>query len=439
MIVLNRPELPNPKQRRGKTGRSSWFAFYPGFSFDFAVQAISGAKLDSHATVLDPWNGGGTTTLAAKSLGLDSIGIDLNPVMMVAAKARALSIRHESSLVPIGRDILKEASKITCRASKGDPLTTWFVPASVSGFRALDHAIRRRFINECDPIDLATPVAVTELSGLAAFYYVALFRTIRVFLRPFIPSNPTWTKRPRSLAARLRPQPEKVWERYRFEIDTMASSLNSVTKALASDAVIDLHVGSSTALPLADDSVDFVLASPPYCTRIDYAVATMPELAILGYHPDLGVDQLRRELIGTSTVPSQVGGVDTRWGQTCISFLRDVLDHDSKASSTYYYKNHYQYFSRIFASLAELKRVLRVGSRCVIVVQDSYYKDIHNNLPRIIQEMLEGLGFVLEDRIDYNADFLMAHLHPGTRMYRSRRRATESVLCLRRLERWRTE
>ena len=70
-----------------------------------------------------------------------------------------------------------------------------------------------------------------------------------------------------------------------------------------------LQVASSEKLPLAEASVDIVLASPPYCTRIDYAVATSVELSLLGFVRDAGFRDLRRGLIGTTTVPKVAPGI----------------------------------------------------------------------------------------------------------------------------------
>lgn len=426
--------LPNPKLGASTTkfGRSSWYPYYAGFSFDFATEALRAGNLSNDSVILDPWNGGGTTTWAARSLGFKSIGFDLNPVMVIAAKARAMGIGNKSSIIPIATDILAKATLRTT-STANDPLTTWFVPRSAAPFRSLERSIQQLLVNERECVDVSSPEVVARLSELAAFYYVALFRTVRYFLRPFIPTNPTWTKRPRDPRARLRPRETDIYARYRLEVERMLNDLEILQDESYNDVEVDFGVASSTRLPLSDESIDFVLSSPPYCTRIDYAVATMPELAILGLHPDYDVDQLRRELIGTPTVARGDIDIDERWGRTCITFLKSVAEHPSKASSTYYYKNHCQYFAGIFRSLTELKRVVKPNGHCVLVVQDSYYKDIHNDLPKIFQEMLYELGFVLNGRTDYTARTLMAHRHPGARKYRPHRRATESVLFFRKV------
>jgi tRNA G10 N-methylase Trm11 len=191
-----------------------------------------------------------------------------------------------------------------------------------------------------------------------------------------------------------------------------------------------LKVASSTSLPLLDRVVDFVLTSPPYCTRIDYAMATAIELAVLGYGSSGGLGALRRQLIGTSTVPAEVPEASAAWGPSCCEFMQKVAGHRAKASGTYYYKNHAQYFTSISQSLAELGRVLNPGGTCVLVAQDSYYKDVHNDLPQIFVEMASAHGLKLVRREDFRLAATMARVNPRARQYRSRFNATESVLCL---------
>jgi SAM-dependent methyltransferase len=189
-----------------------------------------------------------------------------------------------------------------------------------------------------------------------------------------------------------------------------------------------IRVASSEQIPLLNDAVDCVLASPPYCTRIDYAVATSPELALLGYSLDNEFDGLRRQLIGTSTVPRTAPKTSKEMGTTCLHFLDALSQHTSKASSTYYFKNHVQYFHSIGTSLSEIARVLKPGGSCVLVVQDSYYKDIHNDLPAIVAEMAEFQSLRLRERRDFELTRTLAGVNPGAKEYRTSFSAVESVL-----------
>jgi len=73
-------DMPNPKRSlRDVTGRNSWYTFYPGFSNEFASWILTTMTDARHETLLDPWNGSGTTTAAAARRGMHAVGIDLNP------------------------------------------------------------------------------------------------------------------------------------------------------------------------------------------------------------------------------------------------------------------------------------------------------------------------------------------------------------------------
>lgn len=426
-------QIENPKQDRSTlTGRDAWYPYYAGFSMDFARNLLSSANLKRGALVLDPWNGAGTTTAAAKDLGFRAIGYDLNPAMVVAAKARSLSRTEKNSLGPIACDILRKASAGALTITPIDGLLGWFSVRGVAALRQIEAAIQRLLIGKQEYRYLSSAEAVNQLSDLAAFYYTALFRTVRHLLRRFVSSNPTWTKLPPGQANRLRPTAENVMNTFKSQVELMIQTLDEEEFHPGSrDGVVELLVANSENLPLGDAAADFALCSPPYCTRIDYAIATMSELAILGF--DLGEDlkSLRRAMIGTSTVPREVSEVSRNWGSQCTSFLQQVATHPSKASGTYYYKSHVQYFSSMFRSLAELARVIKPGGRCVMVAQDSYYKEVHNDLPAVLVQMMANLGLQVEQRSDFPAAVIMANLHPAARRYRSDRRATESVICFR--------
>jgi SAM-dependent methyltransferase len=419
--------IENPKVRGGDSFSSTWYKFYPGFSESFARSALSSGGLAEGDWVLDPWNGGGTTTSTAASMGLSVCGYDLNPVMVVVAKARCLDPAEYSSLKPLAVDIGRKARK-PFDVSPDDPLLTWLVPSSVAELRGIEAAIQTLLVDDAEYKNVKAR-GTDAVSDLAAFFYVVLFRTVRHVFHPFRTSNPTWLKRPDSYSARLRPSGDRLRGIFRAEAARMLPRTAAIRERPRAERI--LKVASSEKLPLRTGSVDFVLTSPPYCTRIDYAMATSAELSLLGFGPSSGFKELRRGLIGSVTVPKAVPIVSGTWGQTCLGFLQDLYGHDSKASATYYYKNHLQYFSSLSASVMEIGRALRPGGGCVLVVQDSYYKDLHNDLPVILAEMAAAGGLALKERNDFPLSRTMAGVNPGTKDYRASFNATESVLTFR--------
>jgi hypothetical protein len=197
-----------------------------------------------------------------------------------------------------------------------------------------------------------------------------------------------------------------------------------------SHAAID--ASSSDALPLDSNSMGVVISSPPYCTRIDYAICTWAELSTLGFGLS-DFRSLRERLIGTATIAQKVPQPSSHWGTCCLNFLDRVATHPSKASHSYYLKNHVQYFAAIFRSLREIDRTLQPNGRCVLVVQDSYYKDVHNDLPLIFIQMTGAQGWMLTRRDDFPCTRTMARVNGRSSQYRKPCYATETALWFRKL------
>src|SRR5713101_5166698 len=162
--------IRNPKRdREARLGHASWYPYYAGFSPYFAQSLLASSGLNRTACILDPWNGSGTTTAAAATLGYRTYGYDLNPVMVIVAKACLLSQREKSYLWSITANIL-QASKdeSTTVLVEDDPLCTWLVPRSVADIRQLERALRHLLANKVTPL-LGVYSDISQLTPLAAF------------------------------------------------------------------------------------------------------------------------------------------------------------------------------------------------------------------------------------------------------------------------------
>lgn len=407
-------------------GWNGFFPYYAGYPEPFAKSILSSARLAKNALVLDPWNGSGTTTFAASQLGLTSRGFDINPVMLIVARARLLPRSEADSLEPLAREIIKNLRANLSGVEDDDPLLNWFTLETTALLRKLEQRIQDHFLG--DLTRSKAGIKLENLTGLAATFYVAMFSLCRHLSASYQSSNPTWLRKPR--------EDERVIESDRVEIVSMfVATLKSMATALTARpaqqgriADADLFIADTASLTLTK-KVDFILTSPPYCTRIDYAAATRIELALL--HPLLGVDmkELGRSMIGSTRVPASKIVRCAAWGATCSRFLTNVRRHPSKASSGYYYKTHLDYFAKMQASLTNLSDVLKDGGKAILVVQDSYYKDVHNDLATIVTEMGRGADLKIERRVDFHISRSMAGVNPHSRTYRQATGAVESVLC----------
>jgi hypothetical protein len=387
----DRATIATPK--RGEAERTSlhaWLPYYAGFSRDFVHDVLDELDLRSGSIVLDPMNGSGTTTAVAQERGLMAVGIELNPAMAVIARAKDASLAGRWDLQAAAlaaNDLAMRSSPETVSEGK------WFGPGLIEALKSIRAALEEipqpRRVPLRDGIRSLIPNEKTASGGRQRdLLMAALLLAARSVSSAEKSKNPTW----------LKPTGDQS-EGAEGAFTTFADAASRISEDLirafprrTAKRSIAVLEADAREMPLPTSSVDAVVTSPPYLTRIDYAVGTTPELMVLGYEADGKHRDLRRSIMGSTCI---TGGDYTRrpsWGDTCRRLLDEVEAHPSKASAGYYLKTQVQYFRDAEAILVEILRVLKPGGSAVLVVQDSWYKDLLVPLDRIYLEMAAELG-----------------------------------------------
>jgi DNA modification methylase len=380
--------ISTPKLSNGNIYNNSYvYKYYAGYSDSFVVSQLEKlTDITEDSIILDPWNGSGTTTLVASILGYKNYGFDLNPVMILVAKAK-LYYPSQKDIEEIS-NLIKLSRKIRKPVLEKDPLGYWFDIDTVLSIRKLELCIRR----SCGDKNTALMKLFMNIDNVTprlAFYYVVLFELLRQYTDVFVGSNPTWVKS-------VIHENEKLNKKFNHICCDYLSQLNKIVPLLDRDIDFNksiIQTGDSRKIHLADNSVNCIITSPPYCTRIDYAVYTRVELALIGYSED-EFSSIRRGMIGTPTIKREIDSKLKKfhiWNEV----LQKIRTHNSKAAESYYYKTYCQYFTDMEQSISEMSRVLKYGAIVSLVLQDSWFKDVHIDLPDIIYRLLEVYNFEL--------------------------------------------
>lgn len=400
--------IKSPKLRGASSvGRSHWYPYYAGYSPDFVIDALKhlGISSGTGKLVVDPWNGAGTTTTICSMQNVVSTGFDINPAMVVVAKARLLDTNTAASLPPILSAILERSRADSYRGSTTEPLGAWFTKGTAARIRSIERAVQRLLVayEIGDPSD-----AVNRMSTLAAFFYVLLFRLVRRSAREQAVSNPTWTKRIVADEDLISLSQKEIADQ--LESDLKDIQLRDSTLFHQRTARSDILKADSRNLPLGDGVAQAVISSPPYCTRIDYAVATRMELAVLGAGSNEAVGKLRREMLGTTLSPINKDASKVIFPRYISSLLQRIGEHKSKASKSYYQSTYRDYFEKLKGSLDEVGRIVKSDGKVMLVVQDSAYKDVHVDLARATADIMSELGFGQARRWDFECERSMRDL-----------------------------
>src|SRR6266404_5387478 len=132
--------------------RHRWYEFKEGFSEGLVLEAVRGRRgHERKLRILDPFAGSGTTLVAAGRHGLHATGIEVNPFLAFASKAKCIpnGWKKASFLARLARVMrdsrsekrshLEGLSTFTERAG----LHSWLFNRSViRGFSAIDDALR---------------------------------------------------------------------------------------------------------------------------------------------------------------------------------------------------------------------------------------------------------------------------------------------------------
>ena len=234
-----------------------------------------------------------------------------------------------------------------------DPLLNWYKKDTVGCIRNIERFIWSKFYNrDTTSFTYIKQYGVEQINEEVAFYYICLFHVIRFFASSFLGSNPTWVKLNNVEQVEVAPI-----EIIRLFIDKIQNLKNNYTP-IGTNNLPKIALADSRCIPIEDESIDLIITSPPYCTRIDYAVYTMIELALMGYSGE-EVRELRHNMIGSPTIHNDVQRNDIEQLPYCQKILKQIADHSSKAAKSYYYKTYKQYIVEMDESIKEINRILK--------------------------------------------------------------------------------
>lgn len=342
------------------------------------VRALTNV-IDVDASVLiDPFCGSGTGLIEAVRLGMNAVGVDLSPmaVFLASAKARCLAEQDVGTLrltfAGLARDLaveMKEAQQSTCGPSLDGVLD----------------AEAERYLRSWFPEGVLAAVAVVLSRTLPATPRTTVHHLVQVALSSIL--RAVSLQLPEDLRVRRRPEPFEppvVWELFLEAAERIETGLREMEEWPRTGAVAEVHLGSASD-PRWFSSVDaedrrFILTSPPYATALPYIDTDRLSIVALRLAAVKDVRQLEMDLVGsrewrnaeerawwrrlaanTDALPDAVTGL-----------LRD-LQRRNEAGDVGFRRAAvpallYRYFARMGECFDAWRIGLRAGERAVLIV-----------------------------------------------------------------------
>lgn len=412
-----------------REGVDAWFPYYAGYSASFVQEALVALGAQPGWTVLDPWNGAGTTTAVADAFGCDAVGHDINPVAALVAAARLERSANTSHAGGLAKQLLDVADRHEVELSREDPLLDWLSPRVTRRYRGIEGAVLNLLATKAG---VRVNLQLTTPPTFAAFFILCLIRAAKGFAHMKENSNPTWITAEKRGDAR----PDTIDRAFLAMVAASAADAEKAASVRTStrSTLSEVSLADARSLPhIQDSSVDTVITSPPYCTRIDYFRATAFELAALGIGPNgERYRALRKSAMGTNLMRANQPNIESAPSSVRL-LLKLIKDHPSKASDTYYHRHYAQYFDDAWLSISEIRRVLKPQATALLVVQSSYYKDVPVPLGDLYAALGEALGFSSGVVLRVPVRRVLACINPRARHHETERHYSEDVVALQRV------
>lgn len=424
MMPINQSKLSSAKRgKKEKIGIHGWHPYYAGYSEAFVESALEHLECTKHTIVLDPWCGSGTTNIVSARNEFPSIGIEINPVMSIFAAAKApqtlkFTKELDKFFSTLGQDINHKHGKDT---QVNSAILNFFTPKTANFICEIirSNPFESRYVKQNGtPKNWSNEFTINSknrvLNAPYAYILSVVFRTLREFFSSVKSSNPTWSKKSIQkisisksilIAAIIQNHKKMI-----ADLKDFYSINNAQLKTL-------ICYSDSRTSSLKANSIDRVITSPPYLTRIDYAVSTSMEMSLLGDHAFLAF--IRENTMGAPIITKSIKSQNPKWGAICNNVLASVRQHHTKAAESYYWKNMIQYFSDAHNAICEIHRVLKSSGRGLIVVQSSYFKDIEIPLGEIYVEILKNNGFNAFIAYRQEVKNHMAHVNTRSSLYKN--------------------
>lgn len=382
-----------------------WFTYPAGFSHKAVEYSFREAQLTKNSVVYDPFMGSGTTNLVAKTLGINSIGVEAHPFVYPIAKCK-MNWNIDNSKV------INELSNIE--------QSLYVLNKSETEINSIIKDEFPELVLKC-----YLPKTLYEILIIRNYILSMSDDEIKLFMKVALIA----TLRDVSIAATGWPYiaPKKIkitslskegFKTYYAKCQSMLSDLEEIeTQSENKQSQHNIILGDSrhTLNYIENECVDHIFTSPPYLNNFDYADRTRLEMYVMGEAKSWKdiTSSVRSKLITSAT--TQIDRKDEKYSflpefiHDCpqeYQFLSDATRKLSEIRLTKGGKKSYDllvlgYMNDLYQVIKDNYRVLKKGSVAKYILGDSAPYGVHIPTDELIGKIGVNIGFT-----DYKIDIL---------------------------------
>jgi DNA modification methylase len=360
--------------------------------------AIRYAKVAVGERVLDPFCGCGTTLVEARLLGINSYGIDINPLARLITRAKVTPLYPEkpellyAAFEKAMRQIQRDRSEISIEEQSDVKLhynwKFWFKEDAMKALIKI-----KRCIRSFDPPNVSSK---NEEKAIRDFFLVCLSSIIKKV--SYLDEHQIKVKRSLVKLKKGVPQPVRA---FKDAVKKKIPPMLKFTKKCSQypEATAEVIGEDARSVPLDEQSVDLIVTSPPYINAIDYPFAHKHELFILDLVEPEDYRPHSRNYIGVSErvlLKSMYNDLHLCEYVPVDEYIIKIYSKGKDVDKNRAYVI-YQYFTSMQVFLKECKRVLKDGKLAVVFVGDNNIRKLYIPTHILLMKMAEEkFGFETE-------------------------------------------
>jgi len=398
--LLPRSNYENNKLLESDRAVHDWYRFVLSFPPHLVRNYLEDFRIKPSNRVLDPFCGTGTTMVECKKLGIESIGIEVNPMAHFASV-----VKIDWNINPEG--LIDHARKVFDRAStelKRDGIEDDFsgdAKDSGSLLHLKEDGEKLLLKNSISPLPLHKILVLHDIiNEIREEEYIS--HELLALAKALVET-----------ASNLRFGPEVGLGQIKTNAPVLTSWIDSV-KTMALDVerfssraeILSRAVAGdsrSLAEKIDNETIEAVITSPPYPNEKDYTRITRLESVVLGFISSKAqLRELKKSMVRSNTRTVYKSDDDDKWIEKVpeIQRIADEIETRRKAlGKTSGFERLYHrvvklYFGGMARHLSEMRTVLKPEAKLVYVVGDqASYLRVMIRTGKILGDIAETLGY----------------------------------------------
>jgi DNA modification methylase len=362
-----------------------WYDYLEDFPFQLIENKIKEYELHNGALVVEPFAGSGTTLISANLFQCNAIGFDVNPLMTYISEVKTtwnidlelfketLNIITKQFIQSIkdGNDINVKNSFLNFMPKK--ELNQWLSPSL-----QIESNLLKTIIDDVDDINIKNLLLLALSKSCFEASYVALCPGTTFY--PFREKEEFWdifTK--------------KVIQIYK-DLQLIQKYDNYGTSKLINDSCLN------SSKYIDNNTIDFIITSPPYPNDLEYTRQTRLELYLLGFVKNMDdVKQIKRRMVKGSTKlifkESKSEKYISQFNE--IKEISNMIYEQTKDKNWGfdYPRMVREYFGDMYLCMKEFYGLMKLNANFLQVVGDQTIKGVYIPVCDILIKMANEIGY----------------------------------------------